>query len=300
MNILNKNQITQFINLENIELRTKLEVILSPYLDLRRCSQLIIPSEFTDSIELGKQIDDKVLPQILKLQQIRDPKIKRLGIQAIHKVLEKNFEEIVEGSDSYKIHAKWTDIFKLKSFQANVRPTVHEIYYFKNRDTRTDVIKVIKDRAKIREKSLNDLEARKNNIKYAFPEEFNGKWLKKVGSLLGYPECCVKHYSIGRENGINVEARASQQLLESLKEGEVDTHVYYIGNFFPHSPSCPKAIELGYKWEEKIGEFNEELGKLYSQTLIRNAELILRQHELVSLYLSRFNAKIEGPSKPKN
>ena len=92
MNILDKNQITQFINLENTELRTKLEVILSPYLDLRRCSQLIIPSEFTDSIELGKQIDENVQPQIMKLQQIRDPKIRSLGIQAIHKMLEKNFE----------------------------------------------------------------------------------------------------------------------------------------------------------------------------------------------------------------
>ena len=297
MNILDKNQITLFTNLETIELRTKLEVILSLDRDLRRCSQLIIPSEFTDSIELGKQIDEKVQPQIMKLQQIVDPKIKSLGIQAIHKVLEKNFEEIVEESDSYRIHSEWTDRFNLKSFQTNVRPTVHEIYYFKKRDTKIEVMKVIKRRAIIREKNLNDPEARKNNIKYAFPEEFDRKWLTQVGSLLGYPECCVKHYSKGRESGINVEARASQQLLESLKEGEVDTHAYYLGNFLPHSPSCSKAIELGYQWEEKIGEFDEGLGKLYSQTLIRNAELILRQHELVSLYLSRFNAKIEDPSK---
>ena len=299
MNALDKNQITQFICLEDIEARTKLEVVLSPYLGLRRCSQIIIPSEFTDSFELGKQIDEKVQPQILKLQQISDPKIKGLGIRAIRKVLEKNFEEIVEESDSYKVHAKWTDRFNLKSFQAIVRPTLHEIYYFKDRKTRTDVVKVMKGRAIIREKSLNDPEARNNNIKYAFPEEFNRKWLTGVGSLLGYPECCVKHYVMGREKGINVEARATQQLLDSLKEGEVDTHAYYIGNFLPHTPSCPKAIELGYKWEERIGEFNEEFGKLYSQMLVRNSELILRQHELVLLYLAQFNAKVEGPSKSK-
>lgn len=300
MDILNENQITRFIAEENIELKIKLEVFLSPYLDLRRCSQLTIPSDFKDSIELGKQIDEKVQPQIMKLQQITDPRIKGLGIQAIHKVLEKNFVEIVEDSDSYSIHEKWADRFNLKSSQAKMRPTLHELYYFKDRKTRKEVIRIIKDRAIIRKKNINDPEAKKNNIKYAFPEEFDGKWLTRLGTLLGYPECCVKHYANGRKNEINVEARATQQLLDSLKEGEVDSHVYYIGNFLPHSPSCPKAIELGYMWEEKIGEFNEELGKLYSQTLIRNAELILRQPELVSLFLSHFDTKIEGTSVQDN
>jgi hypothetical protein len=297
---LDINQITQFTNLETIELRSKLEFFLSPYLGLRKCSQITIPSDFIDSIELGKQIDEKVQPQIIKLTQITDPKIKGIGIQTIHKALEKHFEEIVEESDSYNVHAQWADHFGLKSYQVKMRPTSHEIYNYKDRGTRKEIARVSKDRSIIRGKNFNDPEARNNNIKYAFPEEFDGKWLTKVGSLLGYPDCCVKHYAKGRMKGVNVEARATQQLLDSLKDGEVDTHAYYIGNFLPHDPHCPKAVQLGYKWEDTITEFNEELGKLYSQTLLGNVELILRQPELVSLFLSHFKVNVEDTSKPKN
>lgn len=291
-------QITKFIELETIESRTKLEFYLSTYLDLRKSSQITIPADFVDSIDLGKQIDKNVQPQISALTQISDPKIKAVGIQAIHKALEKNFEEIVEESDSYNVHSQWADLFNLKSNQLKTRPTVHEIYTYKDRGTRKEIVQIGRDRGFIREKNMNDPEARSNNIKYAFPEEFNVKWLTKVGKLLGYPECCVKHYAKGRENGVNVEAMATQQLLDSLNEGEVDTHAYYIGNFLPHDPNCPKAIELGYKWEEKISEFNEELGKLYTQTLLNNVELVLRQPELVSLYLSHFKVIMEDTSKP--
>jgi hypothetical protein len=288
------------LDLETIERRTKLEFYLSTYLNLRKSSQITIPADFVDSFDLGKQIDEKVHPQISRLTQISDPKIKALGIQAIHKSLEKNFEEIVEGSDSYNVHAKWADTFKLKNYQLTTRPTVHEIYTYKDRGTRKEIVQIGRDRSFIREKNMNDPEAQSNNIKYAFPEEFSVKWLTKVGALLGYPECCVKHYAKGRVNGVNVEARATQQLLDNLKDGEVDTHAYYIGNFLPHDPNCPKAIELGYKWEEKISEYNEELGKIYTQTLLDNVQLVLRQPELVSLYLSHFKVNVEDTSKPKD
>jgi hypothetical protein len=232
----------------------------------------------------------------MKLQQISDPKVKSIGIRAIHKVLKQNFEEIVEKSESYGSHMKWADNFSLRSSQAETRPTSHEIFFYKSKETRKNVMKVIRERNSIREKNSADPEARSNNIRYAFPEEFNGKWLNRLGSLLGYPDCCVKYYSKSRENGINVEAQATQQLLDKLKEGEVDAHAYYIGNFIPHEPNCPKAIALGYAWEEKINDFNEELGQLYSQMLVNNVELILRQPELVSLYLSQFKIKVENHS----
>ena len=112
-----ENNVTQFINQTKIESRVKIETFLSTFLDIRKCSYLTIPTDFPDSIELGTLIDEQVQPQIMNLQQIKDPKIRSVGVQAIQKMLQKKFTEIVEESESYHLHMKWADDFKLKSTQ---------------------------------------------------------------------------------------------------------------------------------------------------------------------------------------
>ena len=105
-----------------------------------------------------------------------------------------------------------------------------------------------------------------------------------MGSLFDYPDCCIKAYTRGRMNGVNVEIRATQQLLEDLKEKKVDTHAYYASNFLPCSPSCSKAIEQGYLWSDKLRELGEEYEKLYHEVLFHNTEFILKQPEIVNTF----------------
>ena len=266
---------------EKITSRVKIEAYLSTYLDLRKCSQMIIPAEYPDSMELGKKIDEKMKTHVNMLQKIKDPNAKAVGVQAVSKMFEKHFEEIVEDSESYKIHASWADKLKLKSTQTAVRPTIHELYYFKDRKTRKETRQIIKDRRKIKQITIRNANYGDNRILFAFPEEFDKGWLEKMGSLLGYPDCCVKFYTKGRINGVNVEIRATQQLIDALKEKEVDTHAYYASNFLPCSPSCSKAIDQGYLWSNKLLELGEEWEKLYHEILFHNTELILKQPEIV-------------------
>jgi hypothetical protein len=281
---LDKQMLQHFMDEEKITSRVKIEAYLSTYLELRKCSQLIIPAEYPDSMELGQRIDEKMKTHVNMLQQIKDPNAKAVGVQAVRKMFEKNFEEIVEDSESYRIHSSWADKLALKSTQTAVRPTIHELYYFKDRKTRKLAQQIIRDRRKIRQKTIRNASYGDDKIKFAFPEEFDKGWLERMGSLLGYPDCCIKFYTRGRMNGVNVEIRATQQLLDALKEKQVDTHAYYANNFLPCSPSCSKAIEQGYLWSDKLLELGEEYEKLYHEVLFHNTEFILKQPEIVNTF----------------
>ena len=147
------------------------------------------------------------------------------------------------------------------------------------------------EREKIRRRVQRKPSEKMNSIRFAYPEEFEPKWIQGLGQVLGYPECCIKQYAEDRKNSINVEARASKQLIETATEREVDTHAYYTGYFFPCTPICENALKKGYEWHDAFNEQYNELSGMYEQNIHINAELVLRQPELIQKYLSQFKPK---------
>lgn len=280
--------VNEFIQEPLLVQKAKLEAFLATYLELRPASQITIPAELPKGIEIGHRIDSEVKPQVMKLQSIQDMRARAVAVQALKKLLEVKFESIVEESESYKAYYRWAEELKLRTNQIKVRPTVHELYLYKEKSTGGVLRGLVREREKIRRKVQRKPTPDIDGIRFAYPEEFDKKWLIKNGKLLGYPECCVKQYAEDRVNGINVEARASQQLLDALKEGEVDSHVYFTGFFFPCSPHCENALGKGKEWHESFTEFDPRLSELYKNTLLLNIEMVLRQPELINKYLGQF------------
>lgn len=285
---MDSSLIDAFLSDPLIVQKAKLEAFLAPYLNLRPVSQVTIPAELPMGIELGQRIDSEVKPQVAKLQSIQDMRARAVAVQALKKLLELKFEEIVEESDSYKAYYHWAKELGLKTNQIKVRPTVHELYLFKDKATGGVLRGLVREREKIRRKVQRKPSPNIDGIRFAYPEEFDKKWLIKNGKLLGYPECCVKKYAEDRDNGVNVETRASQQLLEALKEGEVDSHVYFTGFFFPCSPHCENAFGRGNTWHEAFKELDSRLSEVYKNVLLMNIEMVLRQPELINKYLGQF------------
>ena len=268
--------------------KSKLEAFLAPHLGLRPASQVTIPAELPYGPQLGQQIDALVKPHLAKLQAITDPRARASAVQAIKNMLEESFEDIVEGSDAYKAYYRWADELGLRNNQIKVRPTVHELYLFKEKGTGGKIRKLMNDRAKIRRKIQRRPGPNVDPIRFAYPEEYDEKWLLRNGDLLGYPQCCVRNYARDRINGVNVEARAARQLIETIKETDVDTHVYFTGYFFPCSPKCENALSRGHTWADAFTELDPRLSGLYEKVLLTNTELVLRQPELINKYLSQF------------
>jgi hypothetical protein len=274
---------------EHILNRVKLECLLLPYMGLRPVSQITIPAEFPSGFEMGQRIDRAVKPQIERLQAISEPRAKVQAIQETKKHMETQFESVVEDSDPYRAYYSWSERLGLKSEQAKVRPTVHEIFLFKDgRDGKT-LNRLIKDREKLRAKVQRKPDPRMQRVRFAYPEEFNAKWITRMGRLLGYPDCCIKQYAQDRRKGVNVETRAATQLAGVINEEEkVETYAYILGFFFPCRPDCPKSIEKGFRWHEEFSKMDERLGEMYAELLGVNATMVLRQPELINRYMSQF------------
>ncbi len=285
---MDSSLVSEFIHEPLVIQKSKLEAFLAPYLGLRLMSQVTIPAELPLGTEMGRRIDSEVKPHMTKLQSIQDRRARAVAVQTLKKLLELKFEEIVEESDSYKAYYQWADKLELRTNQITVRPTVHELYLFKEKSTGGVLRGLVREREKIRRKIQRKPSPNVDGIRFAYPEEFDKKWLIKNGKLLGYPECCVRQYAEDRVNGVNVETRASQQLLEALKIGEVDSHVYFTGFFFPCSPHCENALQRGNTWSEAFKELDPRLSNLYKNVLLTNIEMVLRQPELINKYLGQF------------
>ena len=285
------NLLNEFLDDTLVVPKSKLEAFLAPYLELRPASQVTIPAELPHGSQLGQRIDEAVKPHLSKLQTITDMKARALAVQALKKLLEENFEDIVEGSDAYKAYYRWAEELGLRNNQIKVRPTVHELYLFKEKGTGRRIRKLMNNREKIRRKTQRRPGADVDPIRFAYPEEYDEKWLLRNGEVLGYPKCCVKSYARDRVNGVNVEARAARQLIDILKETEVDTHVYFTGFFFPCSPQCENALSKGHMWADAFSALDPRLSGLYESVLLMNTELVLRQPELISKYMSQFKKK---------
>ena len=277
--------------------RVKLECLLLPYMGLRPVSQITVPAEFPSGFEMGQRIDRVLKPQIERLQAITEPRAKIQAIQETKKLMETQFEAVVEDSDPYKMYYSWSDRLGLKSEEAQVRPTVHEIFLFKDgRDGRA-LKRLIKDRMKLRVKVQRRPDPQMGRVRFAYPEEFDGKWITRMGRMLGYPDCCIKQYAQDRVKGVNVETRAATQLAEVLKEEKnVDAHAYILGFFFPCRPDCPNSTKKGFRWQEEFSKIDERLGEMYAELLGVNATMVLKQPELINRYLSQF----QKPAPEKN
>jgi len=282
------NLLNEFLDDPLVLSKSKLEAFLAPYLGLRPASHVTIPAELPNGVEMGQRIDEEVKPHLTKLQSVTDMQARALGVQVLKKMLEQQFEAIVEDSDSYRAYYRWSDKLGLRSNQIKIRPTVHELYLFRERKTGGQIRKLMSERFKIRRKTQRKPDPNVGYTRFAYPEEFDRKWLLANGKVLGYPKCCVRQYAEDRDNGVNAESRASIHLVDALKAGQVDTHVYFTGYFFPCSPHCENALAKGHQWNDAFRELDLRVSELYERVLLGNAELVLRQPELISKYLSQF------------
>ena len=262
-----------------------------PHLGLRKVSQVTIPAELPGGTEMGKHIDEKVKPDMMKLPNIREPAARLSAVRSIKEKLEKGFEEYVEGSPQYKALYTWTDKLKLKSEQSKVRPTVHEIYIFRDGSHRKELISLLRDRDRLRLMAQRRPDPNLGGIRFAYPEEFEPSWIRRMGRLLGYPDCCVDRYAEDRAKGINVEARAANQLAEAAKGGQsINPYAYPLGYFFPCKPDCPESTALGTDLHEKLEELDPKIGAMYEEMARVNAHMVLKQPELIQRYLSQFQS----------
>ena len=277
--------LSDFLNNSYILPRIKVENFLLVGLGLRPCSQMTLPAELKNAESMGIAIDEKIFPKFKLVQSEPDPRKKLVLIGALKKEMRRTYERIVKGTEMYRSHLFWVERIGLRKMVVDVRPTIEELYIFKDKAIGKRLRKLMKDREKYRtDASVRPGMERES---YAFPEEFQSSWIEEIGEVLGYPTCCVEAYASNREEGINLEFRASRQIEEAMKMGTLNPLTYFVGYFFPCSPYCDDALAKGTKCRERLSELHPRLGEMYLKSVAENMEKVRRQPKIIEKYKSR-------------
>lgn len=288
--MVDAQRLSEFMEDGNILTRIKVENYLLVQLGLRPCSLMTLPAELPNGEAMGSAIDRIVSPKLSLLRGEADPRRRLSYIRTLKKEMRKAYHDAVEGSDEFKSHISWIRSLGLRSRTVEVRPTVWELYVFRDRVVENGLKKLMKERDRLRKRAYSRPSPQMDRIHFAYPEEFDGAWLREMGATLGYPGCCVDAYASERESGVNVEERASRQ----IEEGMVDPFAYFVGYFFPCAPDCGAASALGRECRERLRDLHPSLEGVYASMVAENLERVRRQPEVIAKFQAHAETSRRG------
>lgn len=293
---MDKELLREFMNEQIIPERTKFDDYLAVALDVRRASQLISPAELPDASILGATIDERFnrkmagrkvpgesfgefikgkMGKYWRRNQMQEVRYRLNAIRAIYK-------DVVEGSHSYQTFIKWAGRLGLSYKELESRPTIREIYLYKDAEVAGELDELQDLRKDIRWEKSRTAGGNQPGYARAFPEEMNPVYLKKLGRLLGFPVCCIERYAFDRESAVlTPEQRASNQLVGLETPEEFDVFAYFTKDFFPCQPDCDSARELGKVMYEKLAELDLPAAQRYRRHLEDNAALVRQYPEII-------------------
>jgi len=281
--LLTEKLVKEILNDSNMLDRVKLEDYLMVTLQVRPCSILTSPAELPDGNELGRKIDEIAHEDVISLRDATDFEIKRQLILKLREKLKKAYKDVVCKSPSYKAHMRWAKELDLKTREVEIRPTIHEFYLFKDKETEKKLDKLIKIKEDVRKDAFRPSSPSTPRTYLIYPEDLSRDYVASLGELLGYPRCCVKEYMENRLSGtINAEDRASSQIKETKKKGDQPNFfAYFVRDVFPCEPSCKNAVQIGKQAYEAFNRIDPRLGKLYLECLKKNLETVENYPELI-------------------
>ena len=135
--------IEDFINDRRMLTKVKLEDYLSVYLEVRPCSFFTIPAELPNASEIGKMIDEECKKDLLLIMSTRDLSLRGEMIVKLRNKIRKLFKKYVFKSEIFKAHEEWAKLFGLKLVVEEVRPSIYEVFLFRDSRRRGDRKKTI-------------------------------------------------------------------------------------------------------------------------------------------------------------
>jgi hypothetical protein len=206
--------------------------------------------------------------------------------------MRRTYEEVVKTSGQYRAHLSWAEELGLRKTIFDVRPTVQELYLFKENRMGGRLKGLMRERQKIRVNAYSRATPGMDRVRLAYPEEFEASWLRAMGEALGYPACCVDAYASDRAEGRNVEARAAQQLKKAEDYGKVNPFSYFVGYFFPCNPLCEAALSLGNRYSDELRSLDSSVGGLYASLVAENKENVRRQPEIIASFQEKAQGRL--------
>ncbi|MCX8168881.1 MAG: DUF483 domain-containing protein [Candidatus Methanomethylicia archaeon] len=274
--------------------RVKIEDYLSVYFDVRPSSFFTMIAELPNAKEIGSKIDIECKDDLLLIMSTRDIQLRgELIVELRHKI-DKLFEKYVLKSDIFKAHEHWAKELNLKMCMDKIRPSICEVYLYKDKNIGKRIKNLFYVRSEIRKAIYKMQNVNLPPSLLAYPEELSSKFVSELGLILGYPECCVKRYADERASGIYVEGRISNQIKDLKKVGDKpNVFSFFSSNFIPHDPKCENAAQIGLKLYEILKREIPGAHEIYYKLLLGNVETSENLPEIIRSYRQNADLKVK-------
>lgn len=297
----------QLLNDGDIQERVKLEDYIAVAAGARRVSMLLVPADFPDA-ERMRQGMDEVYARRYYHSTRRSGGIAsmfdrvRYGIMRAvmnplryrTSLLRESFEEVVLEHPNYKAHRKWADRMGLQVYEKQLRPSIDEMYLIRDSSVVSEVAALMVRRDEIRREMMEQMRQGDRMQPTLMPEEQSAEFLNRLGTLLGYPECCIEAYGQDIRNGVDSALRVSNQLAEY--EGDVDADVFFAGTFFPCEPDCAHAAAVGASMAAAAAETDGSLERRMRRVFQGNVDYLARYPEILRRRREQMMSRYMGVS----
>lgn len=287
MTYLSRQLLDELISDNRVLDRVKVELYLPVKLGLRQCAIIELPGSLPDGSQLADMVNEGCKEDYKLVLEEQDPVKKWPLIVALKNNLQKGFKEVVMRSESYIALICWEKRLGLRRYEAALRPTIHEVYVYRDITMWWSIRHLVHQRLRLRSEAIRNLQYHEIA---AYPEEFSPKYLRETGRLLGYPSCCIEAYVSDRVAGNVVEMRLSEQLQSLIAEEKMpEPYSFFTRNFYPCRPGCPEAEKIGLNFLRTLNCLDTRLGQLYEKCLEENLDLVQNYRK----YLARHLAEME-------
>ncbi|MGE5653731.1 MAG: hypothetical protein ACM3ZQ_05610 [Bacillota bacterium] len=263
--------------------RARIEAFLLVALGIKPLSLITVPGELADGRELGQAIDDRYRKAVANGQEgnllqklsFRFHSLTEKPLAFKQRLIREAYEDIVEPSASYRAHLRWAKQLGLSVYDWEVRPSIHELYFYKSPTVGEELRELMAERQRLKREAWSKVTRDTPISMLVYPEEQSAPYLERLGRLLGYPDCCVQAYLSDRAQGENVEARAARDLhLATTVSGSPEPWAYFVKDLFPCSPTCANGTQVGKEALAALHALSPQLADVYRQLLQENQEMV--------------------------
>ena len=289
--------------------RVKLDDLLLAALRVRPAAVMMIPADLPDGQDLGRHVDQRFSQRYYTGSDPASPwpaslgrRLRDAGLRALlnpvsfkMRILAEVFQDELRDFDSYLALFRWARRLGLETYEADVRPTIRELYFYRDPAVLPRLQALAARRREIRR---HGTAIHSNGVRTftPFPEDFTEDYVTMAGSILGYPQCCVE--AAARERAADVaplEIRSARQISALRASGdEPDPYAFFVAGFVPCHPKCEAAAAVGHRAAEALEEIDPRLADLYTRGLAQNLEQVSRFPELMKEQEERMRERLQA------
>lgn len=288
--MLDTRTVVQILNEDKIADRVKVEDLLSVALEARPAGLLVVPLELPDGPALGRAIDHTFsrsyvgippegVPPWERLAWTLSTLVARVTRQPVaYKafLVRDAFLRHIRRASSYKALRSWARTLGVTLVEGQVRPTIDEVYVGRGRAIASAAFDLQMMRSRIRNRFLRQYRQEGGSFR-VFPEEADPEFTTGVGTLLGYPSCCIERYSGLRHSGEPVEQVAAAE----ARDGQPVPSAYFARDFMPCTPRCEPARAVGDDILAKLDALDPRLASIQARAFEDNVERVMRFPDII-------------------